>query len=293
MSVVEQETNEEYHADTTHVSSSMLKALAESPRVFEASYITQEIKRTPTPSMEFGTAVHCCALEPDEWDSKYPTMPAFEDDPENVTAKGARPKSPRATSYYKERVAQWQADNAGAIVLSRPERERVYRCLFALRSIPLVKMMLNADGLVEHSIRYQDSLTGTKCKVRTDKVLPEKRFILDIKTIDELTERNISKACENYRYHIQDAHYRTGWATETGTDVDDWKMIFAFVETKQPYRSRAVVLDWESQAKGMELRQSLLSDFCCRMESGDWSEHGENELKEITLPSVWRDRRNG
>lgn len=266
------ETNEAYHADTSHVSASMLKALNKSPRIYEATYVTGELAFRETPAMALGTALHAFALEPEVFDKEY----------------AVSPHADKRTKAYKE----WAQENMGKSLLSFPDAVVLDRCLKSLRSIPLVRRLLDADGVVEHSLRYEDSLSYAPCKVRTDKAIPEKRLILDIKTINELTPKSVAYACEDFSYHLQDAHYRTGWATETGTDIDDWQMIFAFVETKSPHRAAAWVLDWESRAEGMNLRQELVSEWLVRTENGDWSEVGETELKEVTLPSLWRKKRS-
>ena len=237
---IQQESNEAYHADKTHVSASMLKALNESPRIYEAKYVTAEMAFSESPAMKVGTAVHCFALEPDEAIKRYPKMPAFECDEANVTGKGDRSYS-TATKYYKSKVAEWEEQNRDAVRLTKDQLATVLRCTSALRRIPLVRMMLDhPNRVIEKSIRWDDSMTNTPCKVRADLVIPEKKIILDIKTVSECTQPKAEFQCEDFGYDIQEAHYRTGWANHTGTDVDDWSFYFAFVETSQPHRCRAV-----------------------------------------------------
>jgi hypothetical protein len=264
------ETNSDYHADTSHVSASMLKALHQSPRIYQARYIAETIKSTETPSMRLGTAVHTLALERDRFHEEYAVSP-FSD---------ARKKD------HKD----WARAHADKERLTFKEGFTVTKCVEGLHRIPVVSKLLEADGVVEESIRVEDSLTSAPCKVRADKVLPEQKIILDIKTIQTISDRSIRYACEDFGYHIQDAHYRSCWANYTATDIDDWQMIFAFVETQEPFRCRPVVLDADSQWVGMDLRQSLLSDWICRTESGDWSEHGEGEIKEVMIPSAYKMR---
>lgn len=273
MIAAQPETNSQYHADTSHVSASMLKALNKSPRIYQATYVTGELAFKETPAMALGTAIHTFALEPEVFDKEY----------------AVSPHSDKRKKDYKD----WAKANEGRKLLSFDEAVVLDRCLDSLRSIPVVRTILDAEGLTEESVRFEDSLSQVPCKCKSDKVLPEKRLILDIKTTNDLSKRSIEYACEDFGYHIQDAHYRTAWATHTATDVDDWQMVFAFVETKPPYRSQAVMLDWDSRSVGMDLRQKLLSEWIVRNESGDWSQHGEHEILEVTLPSVYRRRAKG
>lgn len=257
------ESNEAYHADREYVSASMLKALDKSPRIFEAEYITGTLTRE-SKAMDIGTAVHTLALEPDEFDRRYGICEVRRDG---------------RTKAYKE----WVEANRGKTALTIAEHHTIVCCVYALQSIPLVGRLLAANGSVEQSIRHIDEDTGVPCRVRCDKIVAE--VLLDIKTTAELNQRKFSYACEDFGYHIQDAHYRSIVRQSLGITTE---MIFAVVETSQPYRARMFTLDSESQQHGDDRRFELLTEYQDRMASGDWSEPGEHDIHPVTLPSIRR-----
>lgn len=257
------ETNNQYHADNVYVSASMLKTLHESPRVFEAKYITRTMPSKSSAAMNIGTAVHCLALEHNAFDDRY-VINKFKD---------------RRTKAYKE----WASMMFDKEVLTPSEHDTIRRCVDALRSVKLIERLLDTPGDIEQSQRCIDEETGVPVKSRPDKAIHNSKLLLDIKTISMLTDREFSWACQNFGYHVQDAHYTSIASQLSG---GKFSMVFAVVETSEPFRARAFVLCDDSRAEGMNDRLRLLSEYQARKESGDWSELGEQELGEVTLPKL-------
>lgn len=261
------ETNDQYHEDKTHVSASMLKDLDESPRVFEAKHVTRSLLRKPTASMEIGTAVHCLALEPDEFDRRYVVQPDSCKD--------------RRTKAYKE----WAAGiDSSLSILSPAEFGTISRCVASLRANPIIEMALQAKGEVEQSYRWTCQFTDVPCKFRPDKICDGPGIILDVKTMAACSQSEFEKQLVNFRYYLQAAHYLVGASAAFPERGEDWMFVFACVETSAPFRCRAFELDAESVGIGLDHRDSLLRDYTSRMASGDWSEPGESELVTVSLP---------
>lgn len=260
-----------YHADTSHVTASMLKTLRKSPRIYEATYITKSIWSEPSREMLIGSAVHCLALEPDEFDDRYIV----------------NPHESRRTKAYKE----WAAEESRE-VLTLSEMHRVKRAATALSGNPCIAVALTADGKVENTFRWVCPETKVPCKFRPDKIAG--RVVLDIKTTSECSEAYFTKQVADFGYHLQQAHYIAG--AESCTGQPGWSFVFGVVETKPPYRCRAYRLDDEAASIGAEVRWELLTDLRSRLESGDWSEPYEQELKDISLPhweiKRWRQNNN-
>jgi hypothetical protein len=264
MAVIKQLTNSEYHADMSAVSASMLKKLAESPRVYEAEYITREAAEEPTPAMMFGTALHTAVLEPEAFEREYVVCP--------------KECSDRRTKLYKEWEAAYGQD--GRIVLKQEEFDTIQRCRLSIARNSLANRLLSTPGLTEKSIYWTDGITGIPCKFRCDKIAGP--FVVDIKTTSECTERDFRKTIENYRYHLQAAHYLNGAAVELGEQIKEF--FFVVVETKSPFRCRVFDLTPASLEFAAANRIALLSDLARRNDSRDWSEPDEGELVSISLP---------
>lgn len=274
------ESNEDYHSNGDWLSASMLKDLLRSPRIFEAKHVDKTLMREATAAFEIGTAVHCAALEPARFADEYVVQPPEAND--------------RRTKAYKE----WaKTVDPAKSVLRQQDAETVARCVDSLRSVPLIKTALDADGAVELSHYWADGSTGVPCKCRPDKIVPSAGIVLDIKTMAVCSPRDFIKDAMTYHYGIQAAHYLDGAESHYG--FDDWLFVFACVEKSEPYRRRAICLDGGTLDRLIESREALLIDYKRRVESGDWSEtytdetgqeFGEQDLIPITLPGKYLER---
>ena len=259
------ETNEQYHADTSCVSASMLKALNESPRIYEGKYITNEISREPSAAMQLGSAVHCLALEPETFDDQYQVCP--ED------------CSDKRTKKYKDWAKT--ADDTKEI-LKHQQVVDAHRCVTSLKANKIIGLVLGSDGLIEQSERWTCEQTGIRCKMRLDKICVEQQVIMDLKKTSSLTEREFASQVVKFGYYIQAAHYLEGARVTFGGD--NWRFVFGVVEESAPFRSRAFELEQPALEMGRDDRERLLVDYARRMESGDWSEPNERDLLTLELP---------
>lgn len=255
------ETNEQYH-DRSDISASMLKDMNRSWRVFEATWITKQIKRNPTASMELGTAIHAAVSEPERFHCEYVTDPGLD----------------RRTKAYKE----WLSTiDKSMRVIRKDDLETVVRCRDSLHSHPIIKRFLDAEGRCEVSHYWTCPETGVPCKFRPDKIIPHGQCVLDIKTTQSVD--GFDKAVADFGYHLQAAHYIRGAEHRYGGE--DWIFLFAVVETNPPYRCRAISLDSEALGIGFDTRERLLSEYVHRLNSDDWSDPDEIELVTVSLPS--------
>jgi hypothetical protein len=263
------ESIEDYHADTDWHTASMYKAMLKGPRNFEHRVINKV--KSKAPALQLGSLVHAMALEPDTIGKDYVVAPV----------------SDRRTTAYK----QWKAELDGkATIVTEAEMESGKHCVDALRRNPIIAGLLDADGDVEHSHRWQDDTADgpCKCKMRADKVLAEGTAIMDIKTIRELgSERDVMQTFWNYGYHIQAAHYAIGCCDRFGlSSPEKMLFVFAYVETSAPYRSLAYALDPDSLSRSIEQRVLLQQEVMRRMKSGDYAEPNEDQLIYISLPEA-------
>lgn len=265
------ETNEQYHA-RNDISASMLKDMNRSWRIYEATWLTNQIKREPSASMELGTAIHAAVLEPERFHCEYVTVPQGVDHRRN-------------TNSYKDWRKQIDAD---VNVISRSDLETVVRCRDALHKHPIIKPFLEAEGRCEVSHYWTCPETDVPCKFRPDKVIPHGQCVFDIKTTQSVD--GFDKAVADFGYHLQAAHYIRGAEHRYGGE--DWIFLFAVVETNPPYRCRAISLDSESLGIGFDTRERLLSEYVRRLNNDDWSDPDEGELVTVSLPSWFLKKAN-
>ena len=256
-------TNEQYHADTEFVTSSMLKTLAKSPRLYEAKYIKGKVIDGPKQAFKVGNAVHAAALEPEEFAKDYV-----------ITDLDMRKKEGR--DFAKE--------NAGKTILKGQEAETVRECVASLLRNPICSKLIEADGLVEDSVFLEDEATGVKVKCRCDKFIPKTNVVFDIKTTASWDNRRAAQNFHDLGYHIQQAHYTSILAEKRGVPLSEFRMVFGVVEKVVPYRCRAVELSAEFAELGHDIRNDLLIDLKDRVAEDIWCDDDEFGLLELELP---------
>jgi hypothetical protein len=259
------ESNADYHARES-ISASRLKLLRESPRVYQSSVLLGKMPRTETPAMKLGTAIHAKILEPESFHAIYAYCP-----PEC---------SDRRTKAYKE----WISNVKKGIVLSESDGETICMASDSLRAHPIAGKIIRAAELTEGSVTYTDPESGADCRFRFDGIAGP--IVFDIKTIAECSMEKISRAIWDFGYHIQAAHYLAG--LETLDPSTDWRFMFLFVETSEPWRVRVVELGPSEIELGRFERAALIRDLLARNASGDWSEPGENEVCSVSVPNWYR-----
>ena len=181
--------NDLYHADLSRVSASMLKALAECPRVFQAKYIAGVVDE-PSAAMQFGTALHCRILEPERFSIEYVVKPDGID-------------------FRTKDGKQWRDDNKHKFILDDKQARTIEYCRQIAMQDEIARKLIDADGEVEHVLHWTDELSGVDCKAKADKLF-RAGVIVDIKTTQKCTETAFKYACRDYYYGIQAAHYMDG-----------------------------------------------------------------------------------
>ena len=255
------------------ISQSQLKLLDESPRKYEASYITRTLSRSPTDAMGFGTLVHGLTLQPSVVSSEIAVIP-----------------DSALTSNGQRRGKAWDAfceATEGKLRVFQEDYDRALTIAQKVWSHPFYKFIFEKIEQVEVPIYWTDPIEPVSCKGIPDIVAGE--WIIDLKTTRSLTgflqggEHLVSKQIAEMGYHLQAAFYLRGASIHYG----DPKTRFAFlvVETEEPYRVYAIELKPEAITAGEVKMQRLLAEYVRRMQTGDWSEEGENSLLQVGVPS--------
>lgn len=255
------------------ISQSQLKLLDESPRKYEALYITRTLSRPVSDAMEFGTLVHGLTLQPSVVASEIAVIP-----PEALTSNGQR------------RGKAWDAfceATEGKLRVFQEDYDRALTIAQKVWSHPFYEFIFEKIERVEVPIYWTDPIEPVSCKGIPDIVAEE--WVIDLKTTRSLTgflqggEHLVSKQIAEMGYHLQAAFYLRGASIHYG----DPKTRFAFlvVETEEPCRVYAIELKPEAITAGEVKMQRLLAECVRRMQTGDWSEEGEKSLLQVGVPA--------
>lgn len=178
-------SNTDYHANTTHLSSSQLKLLLRSPEEFYNKYVARIVPKESKSHFDEGTFVHSLLLEPDKIQSQFAVF------------NGLR----KAGASYE----QFAANNLGKIVLSLPQVSRCEGWAKAALTVPLVNEIL--DGCLKEETMVSNIL-GVPVKARADALHPIKRYLVDVKTTSMETDVDLFKgSMVDYAYDLSAALY--------------------------------------------------------------------------------------
>ncbi len=212
---------------------------------------------------KLGSAFHTMVLEPDNFDNEF-----------LVTDLDAR------TKVFKEFVA----DNPDKVILKQPDLEAVKLMKDSIMSNPTASKLLNHEGEVEDSYFWKDKETGTKCKARLDKLIPDyqgKSVIVDLKTTADASPAGFEKSMANYGYHRQAAWY--SHAVELATGKAPALYIIIACEKVPPYDNVCYLISKTAMETGwQECRQAIEIYREC-LEANLWPGYPDG-LTELQLP---------
>jgi hypothetical protein len=201
-------SHEEYHANKSAVSCSVLKKMLRSPEHMIA-YL--ETPNEETPSRLIGTSLHAAVLEPEKFED---TVVEWRD-------------GDRTSAKYK----QFVKDNPGKSILKSSELEDILGMRDAIlnyKEFPLKELI--ESGVSEKSFVWTDPATGVLCKIRPDNI--NRAGMFDLKTTDDARPYAFVNNCVRQLYDVQAAQYTNGYRESTGEEEDFY---FIAVETKRPW----------------------------------------------------------
>lgn len=212
-------TDEQYHSDKTHVGSSSLRLVLDSPKAFYWNFFKGE-QEPETDAMRLGRIIHKAVLEGREFQNSYCIVPDFGD---------MRSKANR------EKKAAWLADRpAGQIMTTQEELDMILGIVESIMEHPQGPDLLK-NGKPEVAGYYRDPETNIRLKIKPDFLSFDVGSLVDLKSTRSSEKRRFMSSIFEYRYDIQLFMYSEGTRLITGKKPD---LISAIaVEKKIPYES--------------------------------------------------------
>lgn len=232
--------NDDYHADTEWLSSSVLKR-----------YLPEQYKQGGSQdALDFGTLFHTTVLEPDDL-AAYTVLDA-------AAIAGNNPKTgkpydaPHMTAKFKAAVAE--AEQGGRIVVAQADWDKAHAMRAAVAAHETAaRLLLSDDGQSEVSAFAVDD-DEVRHKARFDRHIPG--VIVDLKsTSAKPGADSLARAVVDYGYDLSAAHYLTV-AELLGLDVQAFA--FVFVGKEPPHHVTVCDLDEDFLARGRALRDKAL-----------------------------------
>lgn len=231
------ESNENYHSNKRHMSSSGLKKI-HSKSVYH--YLNQ--KPYTSAAMSVGTMIHTAILEPENFDKNYHVMP----------------KVNRKYKEGKELYAKHLELAKGKEVISDEDKEMVDAILTNFNN-NATAVHFN-EGVKELS--FYSELEGVQVKVRPDCYNKEMSFMSDPKTCQDNSPKAFKRDVYKYGYHLQAAFY----SDVVGIDPKDF--VFTAIETKYPFSVECYSLSEDMIEEGRGAYMKALLDWKEYLETG-------------------------
>lgn len=203
-------SNDEYHADTSAISSTLLKELLRSPMHF------RHILTAPRKEKEcyrIGTAIHAFLLEYDRFHKEYVVVPD----------KG---KTKASKEAYEEVISQ----NPNSFHVSESEMVMIHGIAEQVSRHSSATELLKL-GEAEQTFFWTDEETGILCKVRAD-LFCSPFAILDVKSTMNASEDAFRRDVARLNYDLSAAMYQEGIYRVTGERLD---FAWLAVEKEAPY----------------------------------------------------------
>jgi hypothetical protein len=252
-----------YH-DRPEVSYSQLKVLKDSPREFEAKYITRTMEQETTDAMDKGTAVHLVLLEPEKAASELVCIPS-----EVLASNGAK-----IGGKWKE----FEAEHQGKTLLKVDDYDKVMWAANAVRQHAIGRQFIELKRQTEVEILWQRNDIALRSKLD----LVSGPYVVDLKTTAKLREDDFAKSVARFHYPLQGAMYLQ--AAQQHYERDFY-FAWLCVETEAPYRVRVYQLTEEAKQLGQTMFDKLLEEYADRLARGDWSEPNESNIIDVPMPS--------
>jgi exodeoxyribonuclease VIII len=248
-------SNDKYHA-AAGISKSGLDLIARSPYLYRHRQVVEQTK-----AMLIGSAVHCAVLEPATFPHRYTVAPS---------ADGR-------TKAGKELLARFAEDNAGKTILPAGDYDQVVAMANATWRHPAARNILTG-GQAEMSI-FKDH-HGALCKVRPDWITED--LLVDVKTTQDASPDAFSKACWNYRYHVQAALYLD---VANAAMADRFSsFVFIAIEKPAPFQVAVYVADAAMVEAGRVVYHRDLATYRKCVETDTWPGINEGKIASIGLP---------
>lgn len=243
-------TNAQYHSGPG-ISKSGLDHIAHCPSSLpwsrEAPVDQEKLK-----AMDFGTALHCLLLEPEEFDKQFIVAPKF-----NLR-----------TNAGKEEWENFQLEHDDKIIMTAEEWRQLQIMLGSVNAHPTARWIFEQAGVNEASIYWTDDETGELCRVRPDRILTDHHIVVDVKKVDGMDR--FEKHIGEFRYHVQDAMYSEGYKQHFGVEPTFLFLAVSSSVSAGRYAVDVIEIEPDWKRRGHELyRENLNTYHRCRVEN-DW-----------------------
>jgi hypothetical protein len=249
----------------------MLNKFLDSGRAYHGYYVAEPKRPQPPPTedMQFGTLIHAALFEPDTLPNLCARVPA------DVLNKDGHRKGKPYTDWL-EGIPET------ATVLADEKWDALQECVAAVRQ-EIGKYMDDADAVTEQVIRWTDSDSGLKCRMKLDLAIEFEDMVAvwDVKSSRAANWDSFRKTAEDLKYWLQFDHYTAGVSQHFGGK----RVVFRFVpvQTTWPHWATVYPMDSGSALAAGDVRKRALNDLAACYETDVWCEPDEIHREALVM----------
>jgi len=175
-----------------------------------------------TNAMRIGTGNHALLLEPEAFESRFVVVPDFHLDADNLRAAKRKDEpiedrrtDSKATSYVKQKVAEFAALNRGKSSIGESEYQSCLRSIESIRSRPKMRQLVESSS---KEVTVLGEIQGVNFKGRIDLLNTE--TICDLKNTANVEKRAFGRVFANLKYAFKLSIYRELVRQSTGRTLE-------------------------------------------------------------------------
>jgi hypothetical protein len=238
------------------------------PQGYYRRYVSNEWAwDDPSDAMKLGTAVHAVVLEGKPLDEV-----CMEITPDVLSSSGSR-----AGNAWK----QFAAENGDKLLLKRHEYAEFMTIVNAIQGEPYAARLLAMESEREREVYWHDDTHGLERRAKLDMLAAT--CIVDLKIVNDASERGFARLAAERGYHRQAVYYRDA-ARSLGHDA--LPFIFIAAQNCEPFTVACYDLGGTFYEMASEQIDDALSSMKLRFASGDWGRVNRGALTTL-MPPNW------
>lgn len=243
--IVKNLSNEEYHSEQTHLSSSNYKTLLKDTEKFYKEKILGEKEQKTSNAFDEGSLAHAFILEPHLVDVEFAMFDGFR-------------KAGKAWEDFKN-------SNPDKTLLSKPQWKRVEGWIDNYRKLPAATELLKGCDV---ELSLFGKFNNIPTKVRADAINIEEGYIVDVKTSGYDTDLESFKlTVDQFGYDLSAALYRKMYSDYFKKDFDFYFVVLG----KKDNKCNVYKISKNTISKGnIQLAKACKIYREC-IKSGDWT----------------------
>lgn len=240
--------------------------------------------RKTTEAMLFGAASHHLLLGEADFQRFYAVRPEELADSKTGEVKPWQGNRTDCKAWVKH-----MTEGEGRQVLKLEEVDKIRGIAGSLAGEPLIQAGI-LNGLIEHSIVWQDKETGIWLKVRPDAIPTDSADFSDLKCTVSVRRDRLIRTVADYGYHMQGAMVAMACREVLGKEIASFSLVF--VEKDPPHSVRVVTLKQCDLELGEKQVRAALHVFKRCLETGTWPGPGgvQTDAEYIELDDFARKR---